>query len=147
MYLIIIYTLLRSTPYKNVRAHISALQRFSVLSTIAQVLRKMSLKILASLFFMPHLSQTFESYQRVKIYIQCISPWFEEIFTVKWNLQAFYSLQIEHYAIKIAFCIQCYSVLYFTTAYFSVYGVNSYTSLNRNDFLYLTVFDLVSCLA
>ena len=35
---------------------------------------------------------------------------------------------------KIAFCVQCYSVPYFPTAYHSVYGVNSYTSLNRNDF-------------
>ena len=47
---------------------------------------------------------------------------------------------------KIAFCIQCYSVLYFTTAYFSVYVVNSYTSLNRNDYLYLKVADLAICL-
>ena len=65
------------------------------------------------------------------------------MFTVIWNLRAFYSLQIEHYALRIAFCIQCYSVLYFPTAYYSVYGVNSYTSLNRNDYLYLKVADLV----
>ena len=52
-------------------------------------------------------------------------------------------MQIEHYALKITFCIQCYSVLYFPTAYYSVYGVNSYTSLNRNDYLYLKVADLV----
>ena len=52
-----------------------------------------------------------------------------------------------YYAIKIAFCVQCYSVLYFATAYFSVYGAILYTSLNRNDYLYLKVFDLVSCLA
>ena len=56
---------------------------------------------------------------------------------------AFYSLQIEHYALKIAFCVQCYSVLYFPTAYYSSYGVNLYTSLNRNDYLYLKVADLV----
>ena len=62
-------------------------------------------------------------------------------FTVIWNLRAFYSLQIEHYALKFAFCIQCYSVLYFPTAYCSGYGVNSYTSLNRNDYLYLKVAD------
>ena len=37
---------------------------------------------------------------------------------------------------KIAFCVQCYSVLYFLTAYFSVYEVNSYTILNRNYYLY-----------
>ena len=48
-------------------------------------------------------------------------------------------MQIEHYAIKIAFCVQCYSVLYFPTAYYFGYGVNTYTctSLNRNDYLYL----------
>ena len=46
----------------------SSLQCYGVLSTIAQVLRKMSLKILASGFLMPHLSQTFDSYQSVKIY-------------------------------------------------------------------------------
>ena len=37
----------------------TSLQCYSVLSTIAQVLRKISLKILASLFLMPYLSQTF----------------------------------------------------------------------------------------
>ena len=42
---------------------------------------------------------------------------------------------------------QCYSVLYVPTAYYSVYGVNSYTSLNRNDYLYLKVADLVIYLA
>ena len=68
-------------------------------------------------------------------------------FTVIWNLRAFYSLQIEHYALKIAVCVQCYSVLYFPTAYYSGYGVNSYTSLNRNDYLYLKVADLVTYLA
>ena len=46
----------------------SSLQCYNIISTIAQVLRKMSLKILVSWFLMPHLSQTFESYQRVKIY-------------------------------------------------------------------------------
>ena len=71
----------------------------------------------------------------------------EEFFTVIWNLRAFYSLQIEHYALKIAFCVQCYSVLYSTTAYYSVYGVNSYISLNRNYHLYLKVADLVIYLA
>ena len=53
----------------------------------------------------------------------------KNFFTVIWNLRAFYSLQIEHYALKIAFCVQCYSVLYVPTAYYSGYGVNSYTSL------------------
>ena len=40
---------------------------------------------------------------------------------------------------KIAFCVQCYSVLYFPLAYFSVNGVDSYTTLNRNDYLNLKV--------
>ena len=81
------------------------------------------------------------------IYIQCKCPWFEEICTEIWNLRAFYSLQIEHYGLKIAFCVQCYGVLYFPTAYYSVHGVNSYTSLNGNDYLYLNVADLVIYLA
>ena len=95
---------------------------------------------------MPYLSQTFESYQRVKIYTSKYSVndlGSKNFFTVIWNLLAFYSLQIEHYAFKIAFCVQCYSVLYFPTAFYPVYGVNSYTSLNRNDYLYLKVADLV----
>ena len=54
---------------------------------------------------------------------------------------------MEHYALKIAFYVQCYSVLYFPTAYCSVYGVNSYTHLHRNDYLYLKVADLVIYLA
>ena len=45
----------------------------------------------------------------------------EEIFTVIWNLRAFYSLQIVHYAMKIAICVQCFSVLYFSTAYYNIY--------------------------
>ena len=53
------------------------------------------------------------------------------------------NLRFGPYTIKIAFCVQCYSVLYFHTAYYSVYGVNSYTSLNRNDYVYLKVTDLV----
>ena len=44
---------------------------------------------------------------------------------------------------KNRFCVQCYSVLYFPTAYYSGYGVNSYTSLNRNYYLYLKVADLL----
>ena len=69
------------------------------------------------------------------------------MFTEIWNIRAFYSLQIEHYALKIALSVQCYSVLYFPAAYYSVYGVNSYTSLHRNDYLYLKVADLVIYLA
>ena len=48
---------------------------------------------------------------------------------------------------KFAFCVQCYSVLYFSKAYYSVYGVDSYTSPNRNEYLYLKVADLVIYLA
>ena len=54
---------------------------------------------------------------------------------------------IEHYALKIASCVQCNSVLYVPTGYYSVDGVNSYTILNRNDYLYLKKTDLVICLA
>ena len=96
---------------------------------------------------MSYLSQTFELYQRVKIYKYSINDLGLNFFTVMKNLRAFYSLQIEHYAIKIAFCVQCYSVLYFPIAYYSVYGINSYTSLNRNYYLYLKVADLVIYLA
>ena len=99
----------------------------------------MSLKILASIFLNHHLSQTFESYQRVKIYTYSVNDLGLNFFTVIWNIRAFYCLQIEHYALKIAFCVQCYSVLNNPRAYYSVYGVNSYTSLNRNDYLYVKV--------
>ena len=62
---------------------------------------------------MPHLSQTFESYQRVKIYAYSVNYLGVKIFfTVIWNLQAFCSLQIEDYALKFAFCVQCYIVFY-----------------------------------
>ena len=52
----------------------------------------------------------------------------------------------ERYALKIAFCVQCYSVLSFPKAYNSVYGVDLYNILNRTDYLYLKVADLVMCL-
>ena len=48
---------------------------------------------------------------------------------------------------KIASCVQCYSVLYVPTAYYSINGVKSYTILNRNDYLYLKIADLVINLA
>ena len=48
---------------------------------------------------------------------------------------------------KIAFYVQCCSVLYFPTAYYSGYGVNSSTSLNSTDYLHLKVADLVIYLA
>ena len=91
---------------------------------------------------MPYLSQTFESYQRVRIYTCSVNdPGLKKFVHKIWNLQAFYSLQIEHYALKFARCVQCYSVLYFLTAYYSVYGVNSYTSLYSYDYLYIKVAD------
>ena len=46
------------------------------------------------------------------------------------------------YALKIAFCVQCYRVLSFHTAYYSVYGVNLYYILNRTDYSYLKEADL-----
>ena len=92
---------------------------------------------------MPHLSKTYESYQRVEICKYSVDDLGLKKFEL--NLRAFFSLQIEHYAQEIAFCVQCYSALYFHTAYYSVYGVNSYTSLNRNVYLYLKVADLVIC--
>ena len=51
---------------------------------------------------MPHLSQTFESYQRVKIYTHSVNHLGLKIFfKMVWNLLAFYILQIEHYALKL----------------------------------------------
>ena len=64
---------------------------------------------------MLYLSQTFESYQRVKIYKYSENDLGLNCFTVMWNLHTFYSLQIEHYALKIVFCVPCYSVIYFPT--------------------------------
>ena len=58
-----------------------------------------------------------------------------------------FNLQIEHCDIRIAFCVQCFSVVTFLSAYYSVYGVNMFTILNINDYLYLKVADLVMCLA
>ena len=93
---------------------------------------------------MPFLSQTFESYQRVEIYTYSVNDLgLKNFFPVIWKLRTLYSLQIEHFALKIAFCVQCFSVLYFPTAYYFVHGVNSYTCLNRNYYLYLKVVDLV----
>ena len=99
---------------------------------------------------MPYLSQTLESYQRAKMYTYSVNDLsLKKFFTEIWNLRAFYSLQIEHYALKIASCVQCYSVLYFPTAYYSGYGVNLFTRtcLKRNDYLCLKVADLVIYLA
>ena len=97
---------------------------------------------------MPYLPQTVESYQRVKIYTNSVNDICLNQFIQKYGIYGhFYSLQIEHYALKIPFCVRYYSVLYFPTAYFSVYGVNSYTTLNRNDYLYIKEADLVMYLA
>ena len=50
---------------------------------------------------MLYLSQTFESYQRVKIYTCRVNDLgLKKFFTVIWNLRRFYSLQIEQYALK-----------------------------------------------
>ena len=63
------------------------------------------------LILMPYLSQTFESYQRVRIYTYSVNDL---------GLKKFYSnlelMNILHFADrtfcpKIAFCVQCYSVL------------------------------------
>ena len=51
---------------------------------------------------MPYLSQTFKSYQKVKIYTCSVNDLgLKNFFTVIWNLWAFYSLQIKHYALKL----------------------------------------------
>ena len=42
------------------------------------------MKVLASLFCMPHFTQTFESYQRAKMNTNIVN---EEISTAIWNLQ------------------------------------------------------------
>ena len=55
-------------------------RRFSAI--VAQVLRKMCLKILASWFLMPYLLQTFESYQRIKIYTYSVNDLGLNFFTV-----------------------------------------------------------------
>ena len=81
---------------------------------------------------MPYLSQIFESYQRVIIYTYNVNDLGLKKFVQKYGIYGHFT-----------FCFQCYSVLYFPTAYYSVYGVNSCTSLNRNDYLYLKVADLV----
>ena len=44
-----------------------------------------------------------------------------------------FQLQIEQYALKIAFCVQCYSVLSFPTAYCFVYEVNLNIILDKTD--------------
>ena len=56
---------------------------------------------------MLYLSQTFESYQRVKIYKYSENDLGLNFFTVIWNLRTFYSLQIE------LFCNKAYQNLYF----------------------------------
>ena len=56
-------------------------------------------------------------------------------------------LEIEHYSLKSAFCVQCYGVLSFQTAYYTVNAVDLYNILNRPDNLLLKVADLVMCLA
>ena len=50
-----------------------------------------------------------------------------------WNLWTFFIFQIEHYALKITFYVQCYSVLSASTAHNSVNGVNLYNTSDLND--------------
>ena len=92
---------------------------------------------------MPYLSQTFESYQRVKIYTYSVNDLGLKKFYRNMEFTGILQFADRTLCPKIAFCVQCYSVLYVPTAYYSVYGVNSHTILNRNDYLYLKVADLV----
>ena len=62
-----------------------------------------------------------------------------------WNLWAFFSWQIEHYALKST-SVQCYSVLSFSTANYVVNEVNLLNILNRTDYLYQKEAALVMCL-
>ena len=48
---------------------------------------------------------------------------------------------------NIAFCVQCHSVLYVSTVYYSVYEVNSYTSLKQKLLVELKLAGLVTCLS
>ena len=96
---------------------------------------------------MLYLSQTFESYQRVKIYAYNVNDLGLKNFYCNMEFTRILQFADRTSCPKIVYCVQCYSVLYFPTAYYSVYGVNSYTSLNRNDYLYLKAADLVVYLA
>ena len=70
----------------------TSLQCYSVLSTIAQVLRKMSLKILASCFLMPKSSQTFELYQRVRIYTYSVNDLGLKKFVQKYGIYGHFTV-------------------------------------------------------
>ena len=48
---------------------------------------------------------------------------------------------------QFTFCVHCYSVLSFLTAFYSVYGLNLYNSLNKTDYMYLKLAVLVMRLA
>ena len=96
---------------------------------------------------MPYLSHTFEPYQRVRIYTYSVNDLGLKKFVQKYGINGHFTAADRALCPKILFCVQCYSVLYFPTAYYSVYGVNSYTSLNRNDYLYLKSADFVIYLA
>ena len=71
---------------------LSCLQCYSVLSTIAHVLRKMSFEILASRFLMPYLSQTFESYQRVRIYAYSVNDLGLKKFVLKYGIYGHFTV-------------------------------------------------------
>ena len=96
---------------------------------------------------MPYSSQTFESYQMVRIHTYKVNDLGLKKCVLNMEFTSILQFADRTLCPKIAFCVQCYSVLYFPTAYYSVYGVNSYTSLNRNDYLCLNVADLVIYLA
>ena len=73
---------------------------------------------------MPYISQTFKSYQRVKIYTYSVNDL---------GLKLFYSNMEFTGILQFADRTLCpkIRVLYFPTAYYSVYGVNSYTILTE----------------
>ena len=111
---------------------ISSLQCYSVLSIIAQNLRKMKLKNLVSIFLTSYLSETLESYNRVKI---CPYNVNNLVLMKVWQQYGiyghFFNFHIEHYALKFAFYVQCYSVLSLSTTHNSIYGVNLYNVLTK----------------
>ena len=56
-----------NAKFKQINLHISSIQSYSVLSTIAQVLRKNEIEKFGILIFMSNVSETLESYQSVQL--------------------------------------------------------------------------------
>ena len=83
---------------------------------------------------MPHLSETFELYQRVKIYPYSVNDLDLKIFSSNLDSTGIFQFADRTLCLKIVFCVQCYNVLSFPIAYYSGYGVILYSILNRNDF-------------